>query len=712
MAAAPEPAAGPPLRTVTTAAVAAVAVLVSAASVVSWPGPGSRAGPVVTVVAVACWAAMATRLASRSGQGAPGAWLLAGTAFLALSLVVERGHASGAAEIGLRSLWRALGAVVLLLFLLSSSSASSLRSTRWRLAISGFALASGIAVVASSTGHTLPGWAAGALAAGAAVAGLTTERRRHSPAERRSLELVGAGLVVMGVAGAAVLLLGALLNQEPAIGPVLAASSVVLPIALLAAASWPEFSSAAALRWALTAACLLGLGIGELLLVLLVLGRPPSGDERPILALALAIGLLGIAGFGPLRTRVLADVDRALRGRRLPANDVLQTLGARLATAIPVDALLHQLVHVMWNSMAVTSAEIWTGAGARFERAASIPERGHEDLVLSHQQQDILVKGEVAGPAWASLWAPALLAGRAGAPVRVVPIMNSGELLGLIVLERRGGETFDEREEGILREAARQVGLALHNTQLDSALRTSLAELERQAADLEQSRARIVAAADEERRRIERDLHDGVQQHLVALSMTIADLESRLGADQRELAGQLEQLRLDVKTTLQELRHLAHGIYPPLLADSGVVEAIQAVADRGTVNVRVRSHGVSRYVQDVETATYFCCLEALQNVWKHGCGPVIVTVSDHDAGLLEFEVADSGPGFDVRAVQPGHGLTNMKDRLGALGGTLEIISGPGTATRVKGAIPIRRPVLLEEEPATTAREPAAPRSPQ
>jgi signal transduction histidine kinase len=230
--------------------------------------------------------------------------------------------------------------------------------------------------------------------------------------------------------------------------------------------------------------------------------------------------------------------------------------------------------------------------------------------------------------------------------------------------------------------------LALHNVQLDSALQASLDEVRRQAEELRASRSRIVATADAERRKIERNLHDGAQQHLVALAVNLRLAKDLLGDDPATASEMLDALAADVKETIQELRDLAHGIYPPLLRDSGVVEALRAAASRSPLAVDVDADGMGRFPSEIEAAIYFCCLEALQNAAKHAPDArVAVKVWEESGGLL-FSVTDDGPGFDVEVAQQGHGFTNMSDRLGAIGGTIRWESSPGHGSTVRGSVPI------------------------
>jgi signal transduction histidine kinase len=295
----------------------------------------------------------------------------------------------------------------------------------------------------------------------------------------------------------------------------------------------------------------------------------------------------------------------------------------------------------------------------------------------------------VSGNAWTAVWLPAVLAGRVQVQVRVAPVSHGGELLGLIIAERpAAADAFSEEDDRVLTELARQVGLAVHNARLDTALQTTLDELRKQADELRQSRARIVASGDAERRRVERNLHDGAQQHLVAMAVNLRLARDILAEDPAAAAEMMDELAGEVASTIRELRELAHGIYPPLLADSGLGEALRAAGNRSPLVVGVRADGIGRYTPEIEAAVYFCCLEALQNAAKHAPGArVAVRVWEESGGLL-FSVSDDGPGFDSATATGGQGFVNMADRLGAIGGTVRWESQPGQGAQVLGTIPL------------------------
>jgi signal transduction histidine kinase len=427
------------------------------------------------------------------------------------------------------------------------------------------------------------------------------------------------------------------------------------------------------------------------LLGLLALGRLPTDTERTVLVVSAIAAAVAALIYQPLRARLELTANRLVGPRPQAPSEVLRALGAGLSRAVPLDELLLELTESLCGSLELEAAEVWTSSGGLLERTASGPARGWASLVLTPADEAVIARAQVSGPAWLEVWLPALLEGREDSPLRVAPMANGNELLGLVVAERpRAGLPFGELDELVLGEFARQVGLALRNVRLDSQLQASLDEVRRQTEQLRASRARVVSAADAERRRIERDLHDGAQQQLVALCANLRLARELAGTDPAEATALLERLGSDIETALEELRELAHGIYPPLLADRGLAEALSAVAARAPIRTRLEAAALGRYPPQVEATVYFCCLEALQNAGKHAgeAASAAVCVLEKQGGLL-FEVTDDGAGFDPAGGAHGSGLTNMTDRLGGIGGSLKIESAPGRGTRVAGTIPLR-----------------------
>jgi signal transduction histidine kinase len=215
-----------------------------------------------------------------------------------------------------------------------------------------------------------------------------------------------------------------------------------------------------------------------------------------------------------------------------------------------------------------------------------------------------------------------------------------------------------------------------------AALRTSEAQLAERAAQLEASRNRLITAADEERRRLERDLHDGAQQHLVALAVLIQLARTAEHDRYQPLLTEASGL---LETAIAEIRRLAHGIYPPLLVSGGLAQALPAVVAHAPLPVQLNLQVIGRYPASIEAAFYFCCCEALQNAAKHGGPGTTVTITAHaNDRMLTLTISDTGRGFDSATI--GTGLTNMTDRLSAIGGNLVFDTAPGRGTRVTAVV--------------------------
>ncbi|MDP9135426.1 MAG: histidine kinase, partial [Actinomycetota bacterium] len=224
----------------------------------------------------------------------------------------------------------------------------------------------------------------------------------------------------------------------------------------------------------------------------------------------------------------------------------------------------------------------------------------------------------------------------------------------------------------LLRAAAAATLLAVENGHLEGELRAS--------------RARIVEAGSTERRRLERNLHDSTQQRLLAIRIHLGLAAEQ--ADRAEDRATLERLGADLEEAIDDLRNVARGLYPQLLARYGVAEALASVTDGGSLTVDIRDAGLRRHAEGVELTVYFCCLEALQNAAKHaGHGVSAVVRLSEDGDGVHFSVEDDGVGFDEDAVEPTGGLANLADRAAAAGGTLRIESDPGRGTRIVGQIP-------------------------
>jgi signal transduction histidine kinase len=221
---------------------------------------------------------------------------------------------------------------------------------------------------------------------------------------------------------------------------------------------------------------------------------------------------------------------------------------------------------------------------------------------------------------------------------------------------------------------AAQTGLVLRNVRLIEELR--------------ESRRRIVAAQDERAKALERNLHDGAQQQLVALAVKQRLAEALVERDPARARSMLADIQAETQDALENLRDLARGIYPPLLADKGLGASLEAQARKAALPVDVEAADVGRHPQEVESAVYFSCLEALQNAAKYARASRATIALARDPGRLRFQVADDGVGFDAATTSYGTGLQGMADRLDAIGGALEIRSTPGSGTTIVGTIPV------------------------
>jgi signal transduction histidine kinase len=653
---------------------------------------------------VALWGLVGGALAVRRPREPLGLLVLAGTLVGASAAVasaaVEAGHGGNAAE-----LTRALAVGVLpavALHVVAALPDGRLARPSHRTVLVGFYLAALVVGVGLAwVRPELPLWVVAAEAVVATAIGVSVSNARYVKARgeaRQRMQWFGLAVTLAVEIVLVAVALRIFLDWPHQLAEIATAATVLVPLSFVPCMFRRLLGHVDRLLGeAVALTGLSGVVVSVYLVIVLGLGRSPSDDERSILLLSMLAAAVAALLYGPARARLARVSNQLVYGERHAPDEALRTFGARLTRAIPFDELLLQLAESLRKSLALQLAEVWTGSAGHLERVVSVPERGPGRLVLSEEEQPVVARARVSGSAWLQVWLPRLLEDRGDAAVRMAPITHGGELLGFIVVERPAeAERFSDADESVLAELARQVGLALHNLQLDSALQESLRELQRRAEELRASRARVVAAADAERRKIERNLHDGAQQHLVALAVTVRLAQQLAATDPGQARELLEQLGHDLQDAVQELRDLAHGIYPPVLMDRGLVAALESAAARAPMPVEVVAHGdVGRFPQEVEAAVYFCCLEALQNAGKHAGERAAATVTiRRDAGadgrdVVAFTVADDGAGFDpAGSAGRGHGFVNMGDRLGAIGGTVEVDSAPGRGTRVSGVVPV------------------------
>ena len=396
------------------------------------------------------------------------------------------------------------------------------------------------------------------------------------------------------------------------------------------------------------------------------IGSAIGQGSQPNIALSiLATGVVAVA-FQPVRERVQRFANHLVYGKRATPYEVLSAFSSRMAGSYAPEDLPPRMAQILAEGTGAREATVWLNVGSELRAEASWPAQRDAPDPLA------LTDGELPEIAGASL---------------ALPVHHRGELLGALTLSKQAGERLTPAEHKLASDLASQAGLVLRNVRLSEELLERLKELQA-------SRQRIVVAQDQERRRLERNIHDGAQQQLVALAVKIRlarQLEARDPVKANDL---LEQTEAEVSQALEDLRDLARGIYPPLLADKGLAVALGGQARRSAVPTRIEAEGIGRYPQDAEAAVYFCALEALQNVTKYAraSGATVRLFGRDDR--LTFEVADDGVGFDVSSTSYGTGLQGMADRLRALGGELEIRSAPGNGTTIVGQVPVRAVELV------------------
>jgi signal transduction histidine kinase len=381
------------------------------------------------------------------------------------------------------------------------------------------------------------------------------------------------------------------------------------------------------------------------------LGTAVGNRRSPVLT-AIAAAVVALA-FQPIRGWAQRLANRVVYGKRATPYEVLSEFAERIAGAYSSDDVLPKMAGMIAAGTGAERTVVWLRVGNELHAEASSTELPQKSVlpVTGGDDPSVTIEGETA-----------------------VPVLHQGELLGAISIRMPPNEPLSPAGERLVTNVASQAGLVLSNVLLVEELRAS--------------RQRLVAAQDAERRRLERNLHDGAQQQLVALAVKQGLVASLVTKDPEKASALLATLQEETNEALENLRDLARGIYPPLLADQGLGAALASQARKATVPIEVDAGGVGRFGQDAEAAVYFCCLEALQNVAKYAeASRAQVRLRAQD-GQLTFEVTDDGRGFDVSRTKLGSGLQNMADRLDALGGTLEIHSRPGDGTTVAGRLPL------------------------
>jgi signal transduction histidine kinase len=396
--------------------------------------------------------------------------------------------------------------------------------------------------------------------------------------------------------------------------------------------------------------------------VVIVVGLLVGRSDAPSPLLSVAATAIVAVGFEPVRRRLRARANRLLgRPHPLPY-DVLAHFAPGSGASAQETPLW--MAKVLAAGVGARQVQVWLLAGGRFRLAAVHPESVGEPPAPPEPSDDL----------------------RSVPGRHVRSVRYSGELLGVLVVEEREGERLTPVEEELLDSLAAQAGLVLRNLGLTAELHDQLLDVSARADLLRTARRRVVASEDVERQLLERDIHDGAQQQLVALAVNIRLVQNLLTRSPHQARELLESLDRSVQQAVTDLLEVVGG-RPRLLAQAGLTAALRSAAGTSPLPVELVSSGLRRYSTDVELALYFCCMEALQNVAKHASAHAVVIELHGDERSVTASVSDDGQGFDVQASSEG-GLAHMAERIQDVGGALSIRSDRRNGTRVRAEVPL------------------------
>ncbi|HWO70795.1 MAG TPA: ATP-binding protein [Actinomycetota bacterium] len=491
----------------------------------------------------------------------------------------------------------------------------------------------------------------------AAAASLLVRFRRSRGEERLQLKWFSFAAILLASSIALATLVPAL-DRSRIFGSVILLGLAFIPIACgIAIVRHRLFDIDLVINRTVVFGALAAFVTGVYVAIVVGLGSALGRVGEPSVALQIAATAVVAVAFQPVRERVQRLANRLVYGERATPYEVMAGFAHRMADTLSVDETL--------PAMAEVAAR---GVGAAWGRVAlALPDGTRREAAWPEVDPQL--------PETAA-----------------VPVEHRGERVGEIAVSKAPGDPLTPAERRLLEDLASQAGLALRNAGLAAELEARLEELTAQAEDLRRSRERLVTARDEERRRLEREIREGPERHLLTMRAEVDRAAGLAPTDPAEAGAVLEELGGVANATLEELRDLARGIYPPLLADEGVVAALRALVRKAGIEAEVsvdEPMAAARLQPETEAAIYFCLVQALRNVQRHAPDAPVVVRLDREEDAVRFEVLDGGPGFDPAATPPGRGLQVMRDRVEALEGELEVRSAPGQGTRVRGRIPLR-----------------------
>jgi signal transduction histidine kinase len=424
--------------------------------------------------------------------------------------------------------------------------------------------------------------------------------------------------------------------------------------------------------WA-AALCLCGLTcfvLSVYLVVVLGIGTLVDVQGSPSIGLSVVATAAVALGFEPVRQRLLRLVNRAIHGTSQSPYDVLRSFSETVHGAYDSEEVPARMSKLLAEGAAARWAQVWLVVGGRLSLSATWPSSRLtcvDPPVLENDARD------ASGP-----------------HRRAMAVRHDGELLGVLRLEEHPGRPLTSVEQRLFAGLAAQAGLVLRAARLRAELSRRLEELSERAEQLRRSRRRLIATQDDERAKLERDIHDGAQQHLVALTVNLRLASSLLATSPARAARLLGEQALAAEAAIQTLEQLSRGIYPRRLIVEGLAPALRAATATGPLRVTVSNGSTRRTSAEVEAALYFCCMEAVQNAAKHAAASQArIQLDVAPDGDVRLAVEDDGRGFDQNRTRPGAGLANMRDRVDAVHGQLDLRSAPGVGTRLEIRVPPR-----------------------
>jgi signal transduction histidine kinase len=417
---------------------------------------------------------------------------------------------------------------------------------------------------------------------------------------------------------------------------------------------------------------LLAFVVAVYVVVVLVGGALIGRTESPSVALSVLATVIVALLLAPVQVALERAVARAGHPQAASPYDVLKRFSQDVGGAGPTSELPDRMAALLGQGTGAQWAQVWLVVSGRLVLAGTWPVNASPDTGPPPQELGNVQAEELHGR-------------------RSLSVSHGGQVLGVLRLQERPDVALTAIEERLFAGVAGQAGQVLRRVALQASLEEQHAELTARAGDLQASRQRLVDAQDAERRRLERDMHDGAQQHLVALAVNLRLAQALALHSPQRAADLLGTQAHAAEITMSTLSSLSRGIYPRLLTEAGLVVALRSALATASIPVTVVPRLVTqRLSAPVEAALYFCALEAVQNASKHsGASRVTVALEEHTDSFV-LSVADDGVGFDSEhALQQtsAGGLLNMSDRLGAIGGVVDILSGSRTGTMVMARVP-------------------------